>query len=413
MFSTEDIEKAALSSMMLCPKATNQASESLSAEHFTIPAHRTIFTELLSQGNSGLPFDLILFTQRLEAARLLASVGGAAEVTSIYGHVPSGVNIAHYVELLNDAHDTRRARAALAAGLRAVDEQGAEESLPGIISELAAITLRRLKSRSFRDAIDDKMERIQSGQPDEDIVRTGISPIDSKSPLRRGDMPLISGERKAGKSILALSIATNVARAGTPVLYFSLEDREPKVIDRLFAGVSRVPMHAHHAKNMDDHQMRQSRQAVTTLRDLPFHLRDDVYDLHKIIAVARQGKASEDIGLIVIDYAQLVRSAGADSRREEVEKVSRDIRLLAMELDVPILLLCQLNKEGEARESKALEMDATAMWQIKEIEDGQPTERMIEIPWQRNGESGLYCDVAFHGKIARVEDQPEPFKAVA
>jgi len=129
-----------------------------------------------------------------------------------------------------------------------------------------------------------------------------------------------------------------------------------------------------------------------------------VYDLHKIIAVARREKARHDTGLIVVDYAQLVRASGTDSRREEVEKVSRGLRLLAMELHVPLLLLCQLNKEGETRESKALEMDATALWRIDRTSDVENGERRLAIPWQRNGESGIAPTVTFIGALARVEN---------
>lgn len=401
-FSVEDIERAALSSMMQLADAATEAVSRLTAQHFTTPAHRTIFVELVAQWNDGLPFDLILFTQRLSAAKVLEQVGGAEGVNAIFLHVGSGVNMRYYIMLLDDAYDTRRALEVLSGGLATVQSDGAS-ALPHIIAELAEIPLRKTKERNFRDAILDKIERIENGEPDSDIVHSGIAFLDAHSPLRRGDMPLISGERKAGKSIFALSIATNVARSAIPVLYFSLEDREPKVIDRMFAGVSRVPMHSHHAKRMNRDELDQATRAASILNSLSFYLHDDVYDLHKIIAVARQSKAAHQIGLIVIDYAQLVRSDGADSRREEVEKVSRDLRLLAMELDVPLLLLCQLNKDGETRESKALEMDATAMWRIEE-RDESATERQIAIPWQRNGESGIAFTVAFLGSIARVEN---------
>jgi replicative DNA helicase len=133
-------------------------------------------------------------------------------------------------------------------------------------------------------------------------------------------MLLISGERKAGKSILALSIATNIAQNGLPVLYFSLEDRLAKVVDRLFAGASRIPIHNHTSQRISSDL---GRQTAERLIGLPFEIRDDVYDLHKIIAVARREKARHDTGLIVVDYAQLVRASGMQTRREEVEKVSR------------------------------------------------------------------------------------------
>ena len=204
-----------------------------------------------------------------------------------------------------------------------------------------------------------------------------------------------------GKSILALSIAANITRNGVPVLYFSLEDRLPKVVDRLFAGVSRVPIVKHTSQRIN---CQVAVETAEKLLGLPFEIRDDVYDLHKIIAVARRERAKHNTGLIVVDYAQLVRATGAETRREEVEKVSRELRLLAMELHVPLLLLCQLNKDGEARESKALEMDATAMWRVDKTSEVENGERRLAIPWQRNGESGIAATVAFLGSLARVEN---------
>lgn len=222
-------------------------------------------------------------------------------------------------------------------------------------------------------------------------------------------MPLIAGERKAGKSVLSLTIATNIAKNGIPVLYFSLEDRIPKVIDRVFAGVSRVPMNKHHVQKLNDSDMSRCIDASSKLGKMPLTIRDDCYDLAVILSAMRRAVAREEAGLIVVDYAQLVR-AKADTRREEVEKVSREFRLAAMELKVPLILLCQLNKDGETRESKALEMDATAMWLISPVED-EPSQRIIDIPWQRNGESAISFPVAFFGDIARVENAAPQYKA--
>ncbi len=130
-------------------------------------------------------------------------------------------------------------------------------------------------------------------------------------------------------------------------------------------------------------------------------IRDDVYDLSSIVAVIRQAK---DLTLVVADYAQLIRPNLKDSNREqEVAKISRTLRLVAMETKVPIILLSQLNEQGRSRESRSLEQDTTANWNIV-FDDEEPNERMITIPYQRNGESGIQFKVAFLGAIARVEN---------
>jgi replicative DNA helicase len=158
--------------------------------------------------------------------------------------------------------------------------------------------------------------------------------------------------------------------------------------------------------------MTKAAPAHEKLKALKFSIRDDLQELTSICAAARRHVSRNPQTLIVIDYAQLVR-VKADSRREEVEKVSRDLRLLAMELVVPIILLCQLNKEGDTRETMTLSMDATAMWQVEVVKkEGEKDARLLCIPWQRNGESGLSFQITFLGEIARFEDYiEEPISA--
>jgi replicative DNA helicase len=398
-FSIDEIERAALSSAMQSPSTLAEVVGYLTPQHFTIFANRTIFAELAKYWESGKPYDLILFTAHLNDARLLEKVGGAAYVTEIDGFVPTAASVKYYIGILDDEYDKRRVAEICNRTVEAI-KQGDTTAIARAVTELSAMPIRAAE-KSYRQAVLEKIERIENDDQDADVIATGLKCLDQFSPLRRSDMPLITGERKAGKSILALSIATNIARNGVPVLYFSLEDRLPKVVDRLFAGTSRIPICNHTSRRINGKLVRETAEKLV---GLPFEIRDDVYDLHKIIAVARREKTRHGTGLIVVDYAQLVRASGTETRREEVEKVSRELRLLAMELHVPLLLLCQLNKEGETRETKALEMDATAMWRIDRTSDVENGERRLAIPWQRNGESGIAANVAFNGSLARVEN---------
>jgi replicative DNA helicase len=398
-FSISEMERAALSSGMNSATALAEVASHLTREHFTHFANQVIFSELSKLWEAGKPYDLILFTQHLETAGLLQKVGGANYLTELHGFVPSAENVKYYIGILDDEYDKRHAIDICQRTAEAV-KQGDTTAIGRALTELSTIPIR-VAEQNYRQAVLDKIQRIENDEDDAEIITTGLKCLDQHSPLRKGDMPLIAGERKAGKSILALSIATNIARSGLPILYFSLEDPLSKVVDRLFAGASRIPIHNHTSQRISSDL---GRQTAERLISLPFEIRDDVQDLHKIIAVARREKARHDAGLIVVDYAQLVRASGTETRREEVEKVSRDLRLLAMELHVPLLLLCQLNKEGETRESKALEMDATAMWRIDRTSDVENGERRLAIPWQRNGESGIAATVAFIGALARVEN---------
>lgn len=405
-FSVPEIEQAAISAMLQFEPARTEAAANLKPEYFFEQRHKAMFNAIMDDWNSGRELDLVLFTQRLRDQGKLEMVGGISYVTSTYSSVcHSPAVMPFYVDRILEEHERRKCVVACSNSIESAP------TTPDVLSEtivaLSEIPVRRLKEASLRDAVQSKFDRLESGEPDADIVATGIRSLDEKSPLRRGDMPLIVGERKAGKSILALSIAENVAGRSVPVLYFSLEDREPKVVDRLFAGISRIPMDVNHVKKMSDAQAHAAAKATTTIKEMALTIRDDVYDLVSICALSKQMHARGKADLIIVDYAQLVR-AEAKERRAEVEKVSRDLRLLAMELETPLILLCQLNKEGETRESKALEMDATAAWQL-DCDEDNPNKRWLRVPWQRNGESGIAFAVTFLGNIARVEDYvPEP-----
>ncbi len=395
-FSEKEIEEATLSAIMQWQECLDLARQhNLSQEHFSVPHHRTLYSHCCAFRDRTKTFDLLAFTEQVQAAGEIAACGGPAELTRIWMNVCHSPKIMpFYLEILEDRHAKRKVLEACSNTLASSEWEGATLKADALgmlqaIPDPASIKPRK----TFAQIVDEQLEQFLSGKPAEDVLPTGLVDLDRISPLRRGDMALIAGERKAGKTILALSIILNIARRSVPVLFFSLEDRQAKVIERL--------LHACARKGILDRQstLRASHELVT----LPLHIRDDVYDLAAIAAVSREAKAMHEIGLIVIDYAQLVRSKTSKDRRElEVAEVSRTLRLLAMELNTPLILLSQLNAEGQTRESRSLEQDATAMWMIKMSEHG-PGQRLILIPWQRNGESGRGFEVAFLGDQARVE----------
>lgn len=329
-------------------------------------------------------------------------------VPSAFAQFAAPVLAAHQ---LREAHQACVARAdeALVPGTSAAD------LLSGIAEDAARIAgaSRRGTTKPLKTLLMEKIARMESGEADEGLLLTGIAKLDRMSPLHRGDMPLISGERKSGKSIFALNVATNLALGGCAVGYFSLEDRTPKVIDRLFAIQSRIPLINHHASRMNEGEFQRTTAAVAELADKRMFIRDDVFDLMPIIAVMRQWKAQHpDLAAVVVDYAQLVRvrlGKGAN-REQEVATISRAFRLASMELNIALLLLCQLNKDGDTRESKALEQDCTAMWKIM-LDGEEHGKRIIGIPFQRNGDMPLAFPVTFLGHIAKIEEFVEEPKA--
>jgi replicative DNA helicase len=405
-FSLPEIEQGFLSCLMQYPKVAFQAAGTflLTSEHFQTPRNRVLFDALSNFWRNGKPIDLILLTNELRELGILDSIGGAHYITEIWLMCYSEGVAPYYAGMIAEAHE-KRLIAAVCGDIQKEAREPLTESkelIDSSIKRLTAIPVKPRQTRTLLEAVHEKLDRMERGEEAEGVIKTGISEIDRQSKLRRADMPLIVGHRKAGKSILALTIALNVAKQAIPVLIFSLEDHESKVIDRLFAGIARS----------EKPDMPLAANTAEIFASLPLHIKYDCLTLESIEAVTKELKERCDIGLVIVDYAQIVkvRDRRDTNREQKVAEVSRTLRLLAMELETPIIVLSQLNAEDQSRESRALEQDATACWWICLGSDDEEENniRYIKIPWQRNGPSGIRFKVTFLGAIARVENyRPE------
>lgn len=412
-FTAPEIEQAAISCLMQWPEQafTLVDQYEIKPSHFLDTSNRHLFEVLSSFFREGKPIELISFTNHLRNLGLLDKVGGAYYVTQTWCNTCySFLAFDYYLGLIEDDH-AKRLVASVGTGIgKSVSEPltDSESLVVGAVSDLSAIPLpsrHKKATRTIAQAVQEKLHRMENGEVDEDVIKTGLSEIDYYSPLRRGDMPIIAGQRKSGKSILSLTIAINIARRKIGVLYFSLEDREPKVMDRIMASVSRLSLGRHHVEKLNPDEHIRAQSAANEIEQLPIYIKDDAYELAKIVSVTREYKARHDVGLVVVDYGQLVKTPETKekNREQRVAEVSRTLRLLAMELDTPIIVLSQLNMEGYTRDSRSLEQDCTACWTIEAVED-EPNIRAIRIPFQRNGQSGIGFKVTFLGEIARVEN---------
>lgn len=414
---SEDAEKGVLSSVLIDPKCMSEVAEKVTAEYFYLPTNKTVFTHLLEYWENGKTIDLITFSQYLSDKGVLPNIGGPGYITTLFTFVPTSDNVSYYLDILKDKFILRSIiNTAQESIARAYQEQANVEAiLTESQVEFQAIKGFPVKEKTVSDLLQEKLERMQSGEPDADVIKTFLKDLDLNSPLHRGDMPLITAERKGGKSTTAMSIFTNICLGlKTPGIWFSLEDPARKVIDRMSAGVSRIPMNSHHVTKLTQEEITKFQQAVDKINSVPISIYSDAFDLPVIISRMRKMKERyPDLGVAVVDYAQLVRVPfkKGQNREAEVATVSRAMRLLAIELDVPILLLSQLNEDGKSRESRALENDATANWNIENL--GENGKRLLNIKWQRDGESDIDFPVTFLGSICRVENFRRPEENIA
>jgi replicative DNA helicase len=410
-----DAERAVCGAMFRWPGAVGAlcAELGLTAAIFTDLAPRLIFGYQAESWAAGVELDEVGVIEKLRASGNLQAIGGIPFVLGLQSYAPSSTVIRTHCE-------TIQGKAILRGVMSACTDYHAraagQDEDPVLLAQSVSSTMtdlicgmRKEAAKTVKQLIQEKIERMQDGEPDKDVLLTGLTDLDRVSPIRLGSVPLLTGERKAGKSIFAITVTANLLRAGRRVLYFTLEDPGANVLDRITANLSRTPIARQHIKVITEGESMRVYSALKDLATYPLTIRDDTYDISGIQAVTRQEKAKHpDLACVVIDYAQLVRaqvSKGAN-REVEVATVSRAVRLLAMELKVVIILLCQINKEGEARESKALEQDCTAMWKVRACEEAG--ERDLEIPFQRDGESAILLKFTFRGEISRFENYIRP-----
>lgn len=187
------------------------------------------------------------------------------------------------------------------------------------------------------------------------------------------------------------------------VLIVSLEMPASQIIDRLVACMGQVPLRALAEGVKVERDMRGVQKALTKLHASKLIIRDDLHDIASIVATARaMAKSPDGLGVLLVDYIQLVRcDLGRESTRErEVAEVSRALRLIGLELGCLVISITQLNEQGKARESRAIQQDATVIFAIKHDDEEGSELRKILIPYQRNGPCGVQTTLRFNGRTA-------------
>lgn len=410
-FSMPQIEQALISAAMQWPEPTFREIDryKITTEFFQAPQNRLIFNTLDHFFRDGKPIELVAFTNRLRELELLENVGGAFYVTQTWCNCCySQEATPYYCDLIEAAHAKLEVYKVAKDMIAQAEVPGceAEVLIPDTVAALEEIPIgaAHRKQRTFKEMVLDRLARLQGTVPDI-VIPTGLTKLDENSPLYPSDMPVIAGARKSGKTVLALTLTLNLARRGLGVVYFSLEDREDKIMERLTAAVARVSVNRKHESQFSPEEAARMQNGVTELSSLPIFIRDEDHTLTQITSTIRELKAREKIKAIVVDYAQIVSvpDTKETNREQQVATISRTFRRLAMQEDVVVFLLSQLNKEGQTRESMSLEQDCTAMWILEPIEN-EPNIRAFRVPFQRNGPSNIFFKVTFLGELARVEN---------
>lgn len=425
-----EAEVAVLGSMLTEEEAIARAIELLDEGCFYHDSHQKIFSAITRLYNDHRVVDLLILTDELKKKKLLDEVGGEGYLAKIAASVPTAANIEHYSRIVKEKAVLRSLidSATRIAESAHAGEGSADDVLDEAERLIFEITSRRIKGGSFslKEIIKDSLETIDAlYQRKEHItgVPTGFREFDQRTAgLQRSDFIVIAGRPSMGKSALALSIAEHVGAAEKiPVAIFSLEMSKEQLVQRILCSHARVDAHKLRTGFLSKEDWPRLTNAAGKLSESPIYI-DDTPALSalELRAKARRLKSRHQIGLIIVDYLQLMRGpAAAENRQQQISEISRSLKALARELSVPVIAVSQLSRAVESRtdhrpqlfdlrESGAIEQDADVVVLLLREDYYRPTKdnegiAELNIAKQRNGPVGT-IRLAFIKEFVRFEN---------
>ncbi|KJR47401.1 Replicative DNA helicase [Desulfosporosinus sp. I2] len=358
-----EAEQAVLGAMMLEPESGSSVFEILQPEDFYRDNHRLIFSAIRDLFEKGDPIDLVSVAEILRQQGRLEQVGGIATISEIARSVPSAANVEYYAKLVTEKALLRQ----LIRASNSILERGYEpgEEARNLLEEAEKLILdlsrRRVKDGfSFiRDVLLETFEKIEylyAHKGNLTGVPTFFTELDRMtSGWQPSDLVIIAARPSMGKTALVLNMAQNAAvRAKVPVAVFSLEMSKEQLVQRMLCGEAMVDQQRVRTGDLLDTDWPKLTRAVGPLSDAPIFIDDTVgISLAELRSKARRLKMEHNLGMIIIDYLQLL-SVGkkTESRQQEVAQISRTLKGLARELKVPVIALSQLNRGVEQRQDK-------------------------------------------------------------
>ena len=422
-------ERAVLGSMLISQDAVADVVETLSSADFYQPAHETIFDAIVELFSRGVRPDVLTVADALTKSGNLAKVGGATYLNELTGLVRTAANSVYHAKIVNERAMLRRL---IDAGTRIVQlgyaEAGGDplELVNLAQAEMYAVSDRGAKEDyvAVRDLVDDALREIEAAGDRGGGIRgiaTGFAKLDAlTSGLHPGQMVVIAARPGLGKSTLALDFARTAAvRDGRTTALFSLEMPKIELLQRLLSAESEVMLEKMRKGGLNEGDWAKILDVQEKVKAAPLFIDDSPnLSLMEIRAKARRLKQNHNLELIVIDYLQLMTSGKGkvESRQQEVSEFSRSLKLLAKELEIPIVALSQLNRGPEQRadkrpalsdlrESGSIEQDADLVILLHRDANDQDMGMLADmiVAKHRNGAVGT-IRVLFRGHIARFDD---------
>ena len=428
-----EAEQSVLGGLMLDNSGWDRIADLVHSGDFYRRDHQLIFEAIGTLSNKSVPSDAVTVSEHLEKCSQLDDAGGLAYIAGLAKDTPSAANIKAYAEIVRERSMLReliRVGGEIAGSAHANDGRGAVALVDEAERKVFEIAEKGQRSgtgfiglRKILPDVIDRLDELSHSDGDITGVATGFQKFDNLTAgLHGGELVIIAGRPSMGKTTLAMNIAENAAIAGNvPTAIFSMEMSSEQLAFRMIGSIGRVNQSKLRTGRFSDEDWTRINSAVAIMSQAPIFI-DDTPALSptEIRARARRLKREHGLGLIVVDYLQLMGIAGTrENRATEISEISRTLKALAKELNVPIVALSQLNRGVEQRtdkrpvmsdlrESGAIEQDADLIAFIyrEEVYDADTPRKGVAdiiIAKQRNGPIGDF-HLTFLGEYTRFEN---------
>ncbi len=431
-----EAEQAVLGALLLAPESFATVAEILKPSDFYGEGHREIYRTLQELAEVGRPIDLVTVTEALKQKDLLDKVGGASYLASLAGAVPTAANVGYYAQIVAEKGLLRTLIGTCTQLVAKAYDEGVEserifDEAEQMIMELS-IRRQSRGYRSLKELLVSTLEQIEQMYINKGAatgLATGFDALDRMTlGMQPSDLILLAARPSMGKTSLGLNIARNVAAGGVPVAIFSLEMSGDQVVQRLLCAEALIDQQRLRTGRLTGDDWSRLLNAATRLSEVPIFIDDTpAISLLELRSKARRLKIEHGIGFLVIDYLQLMQlGKRVENRVQEISEISRFLKSLARELDIPVLALSQLSRAVEQRmdkipmlsdlrESGSLEQDSDVVLFIYRDDYYNPDSEKkgiadIIIAKQRNGPTGT-VELAFlkeFTKFANLERSEPP-----
>jgi len=411
-----EAEQSVIGAIFLDPQALITAAEVLMPEDFYRLAHQKIFNTMLVLSDKGQAIDVVTVTEELSATKELENVGGISYITEIASSVPTAANIFHYAKIVEEKGLLRR----LIRVATTIVEDGytREDEVEALLSEAEKKMMEvsnRKNSGDFKHIKDvlvqtyDNIELLHTQKGDVTGIPSGFTDLDKLTAgFQRNDLIIVAARPSVGKTAFALNIAQNVAtKTNENVAIFSLEMGADQLVMRMLCAEGNIDAQVMRTGALQDEDWRKLTMAMGSLSNAGIFIDDAAgIRVNEIRSKCRRLQQEHGLGMIIIDYLQLISGSGraGENRQQEVSDISRTLKAIARELEVPVIALSQLSRGVEQRQDKrpmlsdlresgSIEQDAdivSFLYREDYYDKETENENIIEIiiAKQRNGPTG-------------------------